>query len=645
MGHGEVLEGAEGGHAGAEVIEGHGAAMATHDGDELHGGRHVGDDGGFGDLEAQPLANGRPGLRQGRIHHLHKAGIHHRQTRHIEADPLDPLQGSQGGEQRNRFLEHPLVEAGDQLKPFGRRQEGPRQHQGTVLLADAQQQFRPQGIAIGGVEGHDPLGMEFEAVVVNGPLQPGHPAHRLVAADQVRIAFPPGVPTVAARLLGRETAGVGSLHHRIGIKALAHQGHHADAHPDAEALFRLLIADILEHPDDPPGRRLGLRHRAVGQKQAELIPTQTGQARLGAAERFQQPGHLHQQAIAGGMAGGVVDDLELVEVDVEERVARLARLGRLLQALAEAGIEGPAVEQLGEGVVAGLVLKLFPKSHLGGHVLDETEEPRDHSGWIPQGLGLGMHVDHTAVAAEQPKAHLKVPRFRRRLGPFSEHRAPILRMDGVGPAAAPALLEVEAVDLLPTRIGEGAGPLPIGGVETDRHAGTDPLSLLPQTHLRQQGTTPLQQMHGGAAELAQHLALLIREPQRLPGDHAEGAHGGTISQVQGGTGIEADAGIARDQGIGGETGIELGVLHHKQIALLDGVGAEGDGPGGLAHPLQAHIGLEPLAIVVDQADQGDRRAADGCGGMHQAIEGGLRAAVEHRQPVEAVLPAGLSVHG
>jgi hypothetical protein len=61
----------------------------------------------------------------------------------------------------------------------------------------------------------------------------------------------------------------------------------------------------------------------VGQKQAELITTQTGQTRLGAAERFQQPGHLHQQAIAGGMAGGVVDDLELVEVDVEERVARL----------------------------------------------------------------------------------------------------------------------------------------------------------------------------------------------------------------------------------------------------------------------------------------------------------------------------------
>ena len=345
------------------------------------------------------------------------------------------------------------------------------------------------------------------------------------------------------------------------------------------------------------------------------------------------------------MAGGVVDDLELVEVDVEERVARLTRMGRLLQALAEAGVKGPAVEQLGEGVVAGLVLKLFPKGHLGGHVLDETEEPRDHSGWIPQGLGLGMHVDHTAVAAEQPKAHLKLPCFLRRLGPLGKHRRPILRMDGVGPAAAPALLEAEAEDLLPARIGEGAGPLPIGGVQTDRHAGTDPLSLLPHVPLRHQGTTPLQQMHGGAAELAQHLALLIREPQRLPGDHAEGAHGGTIGQVQGGTGIEADAGIARDQGIGGETGIELGVLHHKQIALLDGVGAEGDDPGGLAHPLQAQIGLEPLAIVIDQADQGNRRAADGRGRLHQAIEGGFRPGVEDRQEVEASLPAGLPLPG
>ena len=112
--------------------------MATHDGDEVHGSRHVGDRGGFGDLKAEAPGDGVAGFGQRCIHHLQKTPIPNRLTRHIQADPADPRQGSLGGEQRNRFLQNPVIDASDQLKPFSRRQEGPRHHQGTIRLADAQ---------------------------------------------------------------------------------------------------------------------------------------------------------------------------------------------------------------------------------------------------------------------------------------------------------------------------------------------------------------------------------------------------------------------------------------------------------------------------------------------------------------------------
>ena len=50
---------------------------------------------------------------------------------------------------------------------------------------------------------------------------------------------------------------------------------------------------------------------------------------------------------------------------------------------------------------------------------------------------------------------------------------------------------------------------------------------------------------------------------------------------------------------------------------------------------QTHLGLEPLAVVVDQADRGDRRVADLRGELRDVVVGLLRQRVE-----DVVLPQG-----
>jgi hypothetical protein len=64
--------------------------------------------------------------------------------------------------------------------------------------------------------------------------------------------------------------------------------------------------------------------------------------------------HLAKQLVAGGMAAGVVDDLELVEVEEHQRM--LAALAEVLglQRLFQTMFELAAIGQLGQAVVRGL---------------------------------------------------------------------------------------------------------------------------------------------------------------------------------------------------------------------------------------------------------------------------------------------------
>ncbi len=124
------------------------------------------------------------------------------------------------------------------------------------------------------------------------------------------------------------------------------------------------------------GRR---RSRGVVDRAAthdELV-TAEPHAEVAAAQRVAQPlRHLHEQLVAGRVAEHVVDPLEAVEVDEQQRDTRTAaartreRAGHLLD-------EQRAAPEAGEAVVGRVVLEPLLEALAFGDVLERAEEPGD----------------------------------------------------------------------------------------------------------------------------------------------------------------------------------------------------------------------------------------------------------------------------
>jgi hypothetical protein len=91
------------------------------------------------------------------------------------------------------------------------------------------------------------------------------------------------------------------------------------------------------------------------QQHRELIAAQPRHHVLGAGHRYDALGHLHQHAVAGGMADAVVDQLEAVQVEEQHGEHRpalaLGQRQRILQAIEQV----QAVGQAGQRIVHGLM--------------------------------------------------------------------------------------------------------------------------------------------------------------------------------------------------------------------------------------------------------------------------------------------------
>ena len=101
--------------------------------------------------------------------------------------------------------------------------------------------------------------------------------------------------------------------------------------------------------------------------------------------------------------------------------------------------------------------------------------------------------------------------------------------------------------------------------------------------------------------------------------------------------VEADRGLVGDERARGEALVPTGVGHDENPVLEDGVAAERASARRLVE-LEADAGLEPQPVGVDEADHGDRGAADARRERGEVVEGlfGLRVEdVEAAKRVEA----------
>ncbi len=154
-----------------------------------------------------------------------------------------------------------------------------------------------------------------------------------------------------------------------------------DGDPDRDRRLHLLFGD-----DERLGQCL---ERALGelvdvelvgqpgQEDGELVATHPGHGVLAADRLHQAVAHLLDQLVAGGMAEGVVDRLEVVDVD-EEHAHRLAHPPRAHELLLHAVLEQPPVGEPGQGVVPGHVRDLLEQVEVlesGGGLIGQPGQP------------------------------------------------------------------------------------------------------------------------------------------------------------------------------------------------------------------------------------------------------------------------------
>ena len=161
---------------------------------------------------------------------------------------------------------------------------------------------------------------------------------------------------------------------------------------------------------------------------------------------------------------------------------------------------------------------------------------------------------------------------------------------------------------------------------------------------------PLERMRTGQGERPQNLALLVAQLPRFAVDHAQGAHAAAVAQAHRCAGIEADVGLAGNERVVGKARVVQGIGHFENLVAQHCVRAESHVTRCFAHPRQADVGLEPLALFIDKADQRDGRTAHQRSGEHQGIELGFGTCIQYlqraqrREAGQFIVTGGCSLH-
>ena len=213
-----------------------------------------------------------------------------------------------------------------------------------------------------GVE--DALQVQLELASVEGtaqPLQPVHGPRRLI--DLARAGFE-SVHTVASHILCHVDRGIGLNHQRHGVcRSLVN---HREACADAQC--EGMIFEIKAPLSHRIHQFLGARHCHRGidivQDHREFIASHTRQQVRRLQDTTQHTRHVTQQLVAGNVSVRVVDYLEMINIQIQQRVLAMHHM-YVEHRLGQREFESSAVWQAGQRIVHRLVGK--PLGHLMHH--------------------------------------------------------------------------------------------------------------------------------------------------------------------------------------------------------------------------------------------------------------------------------------
>ena len=190
----------------------------------------------------------------------------------------------------------------------------------------------------------------------------------------LRAIDPPGI---LAGVLGLIHGGIGARHQLFRIGTVL--GIEGDAEAGREPEILLLIAErYLGNGTNDALRELrGLRFIRIRHQHGKLIAAEPGNHFVASHQGTNLARDPDQHGIAGAVAEGVVDVLEFVQIEKQQRPLRLAPLG-LGEHASKLHLEAVAVVEAGQRVALGQINKLLGGLAFTRHVL-VNPQPADES--------------------------------------------------------------------------------------------------------------------------------------------------------------------------------------------------------------------------------------------------------------------------
>ena len=225
-----------------------------------------------------------------------------------------------------RALEHCAVDRGDDGELLGDGDELRRGEDAARRMAPARQRLDADDLEGAGVDLRLEIGNEFAA------FQPADDAvaHALDVDDLGLESGGVEFEAVAAEALGAIEGEIGVDQQPLAVDVGAVGAGDADAHP--QPAFVAVVddrpADVV---DDLPRQVVESGHAAVGvANDDELVAAGAGDEVAGTQMAADRLRGVNEHRVAGRMAERVVDLLEAVEVDLQQRhpAARIRRSGR-----------------------------------------------------------------------------------------------------------------------------------------------------------------------------------------------------------------------------------------------------------------------------------------------------------------------------
>ena len=149
------------------------------------------------------------------------------------------------------------------------------------------------------------------------------------------------------------------------------------------------------------GDAQGLIEPAILQQNPEFVAAQARERIADSNPGLQHAGDLLEQLVPGGVTASIVDQLELIQVEVQQRVAAIRVLPHGLDRGGQPIFEFAAVDEPGERIVARLIMQRPVQPALLAHIVKHHHRADQITGTIADGRRRILDRDFLSAAVHE----------------------------------------------------------------------------------------------------------------------------------------------------------------------------------------------------------------------------------------------------